>query len=146
MNKKIQLSVLFLFSVFSFRAYAQVNSDWKILLLDVAGHTIVKGVEVYSQTNTCNDDNVVYLKVVNHNPYSVTVKWIDAVRTQEQKWIKKENDADKKSITLEANKEMIGDCLGSYKECIIKLKDFVDKPNNFKDYAVYHFQVLEITK
>lgn len=126
---------------------AQTNPDWKLLLLDVAGRTMVNGVEVYAQGGTCKDNEVVYVKFVNHNSYPVIVKWFDAVLTQDQKWIKKENQADKKSIIIDANKEIVGECLtNNYIECIIKLKDFIDKPTNFKEYAVYHFEVAEVVK
>ncbi len=127
------------------KAHAQSVSDWKQLYLDIAGSTNVKGIEVFAQVNTCNDEGVINIKFINHNGYAVTVKWLDAVRTLDQKWIKKEKPGDKKSLTIEANKEIKGDCLSNkYTECIIKLKDFLDKPDNFYEYAIYHLDVLAL--
>lgn len=148
--KKIIYLIIPLFALIfsvSHKAEAQVIADWKVLLLDVAGRTNVGGVEVYAQVNKCKEDDVVYLKIINHNEHTVTVKWFDAVLTPQQIWIKKDNATEQKSLTIEPNKEVKGDCgSANYTECVIKLKDFIDKPNNFKEYAVYHFEVIAVMK
>lgn len=129
------------------KTYAQANPDWKLLFLDIAGHTTIKGVEVYSQVSTCKDEDVIFLKFVNHNNYPVTVNWLDAVHTQDQKWIKKDQESDKKTLTIDANIETKGDCATlNYPECKIKLKDFIDKLVNYNEYAIYHFEVLPVKK
>lgn len=126
---------------------AQANTDWKILLLDVAGRTIVGGVEVYAQVNKCKDDDVIYIKMINHNEHKVNVKWFDAILTPQQVWVKKDAPAEQKSIMIEPNIEIKGDCLSNnYSECVIKIKNFIDKPDNFKEYAVYHFEVIAVMK
>jgi len=132
----------FVLNFYSSQVNAQVNTDWRLLKLDVAGRTIVKGVEVFAQVSTCKDEGVVNLKFVNHNGYPVTVKWFDAMLTQDQKWVKKINPTDQKSLAVDTNKEIKGDCLtNNYSECIIKIKDFIDNPNNFIEYDIYHFEV-----
>ncbi len=138
--------LLMIFSV-SQKAYAQANTDWQILKLDVAGRTISEGVEAYALVSKCKDDDVIYLKIVNHNEHTVTVKWFDALQSQQQIWVVKNDPSEHKSITLEPNKEMKGDCVANnYKECIIKVKDFIDKQNNFKEYAIYHFEVIAVIR
>lgn len=136
-----------IFSV-SHKAEAQaIIPDWTILKLDVAGRTNVGGVEVHAQVNKCKEDDVVYLKIINHNEHTVTVKWFDAVLTPQQIWIKKDKAVEQKSLTIEPNKELKGDCVSTnYTECVIKLKDFIDKPDYFKEYAVYHFEVKAVMK
>lgn len=149
--KKIIYLIIPLFALvfsFSYKAEAQaIVADWTILKLDVAGRTNVGGVEAFAQVRKCKEDDVVYLKIINHNEHTVTVKWYDAVLTPQQIWIKKDNAAEQKSITIEPNKEVKGDCGAvSYTECVIKLKDFIDKPEYYKEYAVYHFEVIAVMK
>ena len=136
-----------IFSV-SHKADAQaIIPEWTILKLDVAGRTNVGGVEAYAQVKKCKEEDVVYLKIINHNEHTVTVKWFDAVLTNQQIWVKKDNSADQKSVTIEPNKEIKGDCLSeNYTPCIVKLKDFIDKPDNYREYAVYHFDVIAVIK
>lgn len=142
----IPLFVL-IFSV-SHKADAQaIIADWTILKLDVAGRTNVGGVEAFAQVRKCKEEDVVYLKIINHNEHKVNVKWFDAVLTPQQIWIKKDNSTEQKSLIIEPNKEVKGDCLSdNFTECVIKLKDFIDKPNNFREYAVYHFEVIAVMK
>ena len=129
------------------KMHAQSDPDWKLLFLDIAGHTIINGVEVFSQVNTCKDEDVVFLKFINHNSHEVTVKWLDAVHTNDQKWIKKDQEADKKSLVIEANLEIKGDCsTTNYTQCIVKLKNFIDKQSNYNEYAIYHFEVSPVIK
>lgn len=142
----IPLFVL-IFSV-SHKVDAQaIVADWTILKLDVAGRTNVGGVEVFAQVRKCKEEDVVFLKIINHNEHKVNVKWFDAVLTPQQIWIKKDNSSERKSLIIEPNIEVKGDCLSdNFTECIIKLKDFIDKPDNFKEYAVYHFEVIAVMK
>jgi len=120
--KKIIYLVIPLFALIfsvSFKAEAQAMiPEWTILKLDVAGRTIVGGVEAFAQVKKCKEDDVVYLKIINHNEHTVTVKWYDAVLTPQQIWIKKDNAAEQKSLTIEPNKEVKGDCGAvNYTEC-----------------------------
>jgi len=149
--KKVIYIVIPLFALIlmvSHKADAQAMiADWKVLKLDVAGRTNVGGVEVFAQVKKCKEDDVVYLKIINHNEHTVTVKWYDAVLTPQQIWIKKDNASQQKSVTVEPNKEVKGDCVSAnYTECVIKLKDFIDKPEYFKEFAVYHFEVIAVMK
>ncbi|MES2593032.1 MAG: hypothetical protein V4608_14210 [Bacteroidota bacterium] len=145
--KKINLLIAVFVLVLSFikESTAQTISDWQLLKLDIAGHTKIKGVEAFAQSNKCKGEDVVYVRFVNHNEYPVAIKWFDAIQTNEHKWIRKEGAADKKALTLAANQDIKGDCLSElFIECIIKLKDYVDNPNNFSEYAVYHLEVIAV--
>ncbi len=149
MAKKNYILLILLTIIFSSsrKAAAQTSPNWQVLYLDVAAHTIVDGVEAFSQVNKCKGEDLVYLKLINHNPYPVKIKWFDAVQTPDLKWIKKDNIIEKKSVTVEANTEIKGDCSdNNYSECIIKLKNFIDSQKDFKQYAVYHFQVVPAVK
>ena len=126
---------------------AQSMNEWTILLLDVAGRTKVDGVEVFSKYSKCQGEDVLYLKIYNHNEHRVTVKWYDAVRNQQLVWVIKEEPSNHKSILIEPNLEITGDCIsGKYSECIVKLKDFMDNVNNYKEYGIYHFEVNAVMK
>lgn len=133
--------VLFLTNI----SIAQTAADWQLLKLDIAGHTKIKGVEAYSHSGKCNGEDVVYVKFVNQNEYSVTIKWFDAIQTNEHKWLRKESPSDKKSLTLAASQDVKGDCSAeTLTECIINLKDYIDNSNNFNEYAVYHLEVVPV--
>ncbi len=103
------------------------------------------GVEAYFQLSTCNGENVVYVKFINHNDYSVKLEWFDAVFTQELKWINKDEERNKKSVLIAPQKEAIGACSGQGSAVlIINLKDFVADKNEFKRYSAYQLNVLAV--
>jgi hypothetical protein len=149
MKKKLLIFFPFLIFLccFSFQLSAQSDSDWQPVKLDVAGHSIVKDVEAVFQKKICNNEEMICVKFINHNKYAVTIKWYDAILTKGNSWVKKENSTAKKTLDIEAQKEISGDCSpdGSL-ECIIKLKDFIDNTVDYQLYAIYRFEVLEIKK
>ncbi len=100
------------------------------------------GVEASFQINTCSGDDVVQVKFINHNGYPVKLEWIDAVFTQEQKWVNDKQDVSKKLMTLPANSTAKGDCLNnSYPKLLIKLKDFVTDKKDVKRYSTSQLTV-----
>ena len=146
----ILLSVLIL-SV-PHKVQAQVNSDWQRIGLTVAGYNIVDGVEALFQVNSCNGKDVIYVRYINHTNSAVKIDWNDAVFTEDQKWINKDADADKKSITIPANSEVKGECPASSNgesvkpvnknpQLIIDMKDFITDKKNFKLYSAANFRV-----
>ncbi len=143
MTKKITL-VLFVLLLFFFKNFAQTNSVWEKIHLNSAGYNIVAGVEALYSLTKCNNDDVVFIKFINHNDYAVQVEWYNAVFTQDLKWIKKENLTDKKTLTLNANTEMQGDCSDTNTISLkIPLKDFVNDKTAFKRFSTSN---LEISK
>src|SRR3989304_9864259 len=107
MFSKTILLAAFLFS-FHLKSFAQTT--WDPIGLDVVGHNTMNGVNASYQQNTCNGQDVVYIKFTNNNNYSVELNWDNAVFTQDLQWISKEDAADKKTIILAANQNLQGDC------------------------------------
>lgn len=138
MTKKITL-ILFFLLFFFFKNFSQTN--WNPIKLNVAGHNTLSGVEASYQVNTCNGDDVVFVKLVNHNAYSVTVEWYPGVFTKELNWIRKENPSDKISVTVNPNAELAGDCSGANQTMMIRLKDFSVDVTNFNMYGTSDFTV-----
>ncbi len=153
MKNKLQLLFLFFILIFSSanRICSQTNSnsEWQLIGLTLGGNNILDGVEAFFQLGTCSGEDVIYIKFINHTAAPVKLEWYDAVFTQEQKWIKKEQEADKKSLKIAANKEDKGACSvsssDSYSsELIVKLKDFVSDKKNFKRYSASNLTVTAV--
>src|ERR1017187_6748096 len=146
MTKKITLTI-FVLLFFLFKNFAQTNAPsgqagWNPIGFNVSGtNNTVNGVAVYYQLSTCNGEDVVFVKFVNNNNYSVNVEWYPAVFTQEHKWIKKETLADKKSVTLNPNSELEGNCSGTKPETVIRLSDFSIKKSDFFRYSTSNIAV-----
>ncbi|MCE9540037.1 MAG: hypothetical protein K8R85_12590 [Bacteroidetes bacterium] len=143
--KKIITTIILLLTLIispTNRMNAQTN-DWQPIYLLVTGANTMEGVEAFFQLNTCNAEDIIYVKFINHNEYLVQLEWFDAVFTQELKWINKEEAGDKKSITLAANAEAKGTCLNNaYPELIIKVKDFVDGKKDVKRYSSSQLMIM----
>lgn len=121
----------------------QLNAQaiWSPIGLDVVGRNMISGVEASYQLNNCNGEDVVFVKLINHNNYTVTVEWYPAVFTKELKWIRKENPTDKKSVDINPNAALTGDCSVSNPSMMILLKDFSVDAANFKRYGTTNFAV-----
>ncbi len=148
MEKKLH-SLFFLFFLSScYPAFAQNSNAWEPVKLDVAGHSSVNGIDASFQKSLCSDgEEVIIVKFTNNNKYPVTIKWYDAILTQGNTWIKKDNSTAKKFLNIDPNKEIKGNCSSDeYIECVIKLKDYLDKLSDYRLYAIYRFEVLEVKK
>ncbi len=157
MNKKFYyfiLSFALAISV-SQKVHSQTNPDWQLIGLTPAGYNIVDGVEALFQINICNGKDIIYVKFINHNTYSVKVEWVDAVFTEEQKWVNKDDVADKKTLTIPANGEVKGKCANSStedlkkegnmnKELVVYMKNFVADKKDFKLYSASYFKVIAV--
>jgi hypothetical protein len=144
MKEKILFFTFFFLSLFL--AVAQNNDAWAPVKLDVAGHNIVNGVEVSFQKSMCNGEEVIFVKFNNSNKFPVTIKWYDAILTQANGWVKKDGSTPKKTLNIDAGKEIKGDCVQENLECLIKLKDYIDRLSDYQLYATYRFEVSEIKK
>lgn len=157
MNKKIYLLILFFALILSVpqKVQAQVNSDWQLIGLTPGGYNVLDGVEALFQTNVCDGRDVIYIKFINRNTYSVKVEWADAVFTEQLKWINKDNVADKKIVTIPANGEVKGECSNStievlkksgneHMELVIEMKNFVANKKDFKLYSASNFKVIAV--
>jgi len=122
--------------------FAQTNSGWVPIHLTVSGYNMQDGVEAFFQLNKCNEEDVVFLKLINHNADAVTVEWTDAIFTKELKWVSKENATERKSLTINANETVQGDCLRiDQSKLVVKINDFIKKTDDFKLYGTTFFQV-----
>lgn len=147
MNKKLLLFILLLTAVFSAspKVHAQTNPDWQPIFLDVTGGNKLDGLEASFQLNTCNNEDVVYVKFINHNAYPVKIEWFDAVFTQDLKWVNEERVALKKSLTLPANGDATGECAkNSYPELLVKMKNFIPGKKDFKRYSASQLTVIAV--
>src|ERR1035437_4724363 len=64
---------------------------WVPISLTFAGQNLQDGVEAFCQLSKCNGEDVVLIKLSNHNTDAITVEWADAVFTKELKWVSKKN-------------------------------------------------------
>lgn len=122
---------------------AQNTAEWEPVKLNVAGSNSVKGVAAVFQKVSCDGESYVLVKFTNNNPHSVTIKWYDALLTQQEAWIKKD-DLPKKELAIGPGKNAIGECgAGKDNLCTIKLKDYLPQTSDYKSYAIYHFEVID---
>ena len=145
MKGKLHFSIL-LFFIFSYRfTFANNGQDWQTIYLTPGGGNLMDGVEAYFQLATCNGEQVVYVKFINHNEYSVRLEWFDAIFTQELKWINKDAEENKKSLLIAPKVEAAGKCSGTGSaELIIDLKDFNTDKKEFKRYSAFQLNVLAV--
>lgn len=142
-NFNIKFLTLLLASVFYTVLSAQVN--WEPVKLDVAGHTVVKKVAVSFQKTFCNNEEYLVIKFVNNNDFPVTVKWYDAVQLTNDSWVKKDDSTAKKVLEIPAKSEIIGDCMiQDNKDCVVKLKSFIENATEYKSYAMYRFEIPNV--
>jgi len=105
------------------------------------------GVEAFYQLNKCNNENVVFIKFINHNTYGVIVEWNDAVFTKDLKWVKNEKAGAMKSLTIEGSETISGDCSGKYQiELVVKVKDFINNMDDFNLFGINSVKVSSIIK
>jgi len=140
MKKIILLSFcLFLF----LQQQLSAQTSWAPIGLDVVGHNTKDGVEASYQLGTCSGLDVVFMKLVNNNNYTITVEWYPAVFTNTLTWIKKETPVDKKSIDINPNAEITGDCSNANPAMMILLTDFPVTVNNFIRYGATNLTVIQ---
>jgi hypothetical protein len=147
MKTKFAILIWLLFAIFSIphQIRAQSISEWQPIFLNVAGDNKMNGLEASFQENTCTGEDVIFIRFINHNSYPVKVEWFDGVFTQELKWINKEKDADKKSLTLAANIEAKGECTKKlYPELFVEMKSFIADKKNFKRYMAAQLMVTAV--
>ena len=135
--------LLFAFCFLFLHSKIFAQNTWNPIGLSVSGDNTMNGVDALFQLNTCNGEDVVFMKLVNHNSYAVIVEWYPAVFTNDLKWIKKENISDKKSITLSPNSDVASDCSGSYRIMMNLLKDFSIGAADFMRFGTTNFAVIK---
>lgn len=125
----------------------QSNSEWKGIGLTVSGMNNFGGVEAFYQYVNCDKQDVVLIKFINHNNYSVEIEWNDALFTKELKWVSNRKKDFRKTIILEINETKAGNCSeGGSTQLVVPVHDFIKKPDNFKLFGVKSFKVKSIIK
>jgi hypothetical protein len=131
----LALSVLF----FSFTS-AQTSGNWKPLWLSTTN--VFKGVEGFYQSTTCNGSEVVLIKLVNHNNYSVKTGWKNLLITNDDQ--KLYGIASQDSVVVAPNAEVAGECLANNTPLVIKLSDLGAHANNFKAFFASDFNLVVV--
>jgi hypothetical protein len=137
------LSLLILFSVSS--VFAQSNSEWRPIGLTVSGKNVQNGVEAFYLLTKCNNENLVFIKLINHNAFAVTVNWYDAIFTKNTKWCRNQKADIRKSITIGANEVLNGDCSGNiHGELVVNALDFIKEIDDFLLFGIISLKVTNI--
>ena len=121
------------------KAASLEQDGWKGAFLNAAGMNFIRKVEVFSQLGKCGSEDVIFLKMINHNDFDVKIEWMGGVYTKESQRI--EDPEGMRSITIKANEEVVGDCSHN-KELLMRLKDYIDRADNFNRYAPSSFEVI----
>jgi hypothetical protein len=144
----LKLNTLYIILFFSVSSlFAQSNAEWNPIGLTASGNNIQSGVEAFYQLNKCNKETVVFIKFINHNNFEVAVEWYDAVFTKDSKWVKNENTAIIKSLTIGVNEVESGDCSDkNKKELVVNVNDFISNIDDFNLFGINSFKVSSINK
>ena len=121
------------------KAASLEQDGWKGAFLNAAGMNFIRKVEVFSQLGKCESEDVIFLKMINHNDFDVKIEWMGGVYTKDSQRI--EDPEGMRSITIKANEEVVGDCSHN-KELLMRLKDYIDRADNFNRYAPSSFEVI----
>ena len=129
--------------ILCFSAFTNSSAEWKPVGLTMSGGNSAFGVSVYYQISDYDGQDVVLMRLVNHNLYSVKVEWNPAVFTNDHVWIKREEAVNRRSISMEANSEIAADCSGKAPELVFRLKEFPVEAINIVRYGITGFSVTK---
>ena len=123
--------------------FAQSNQEWKSIGLTASGKNVQNGVEAFYQLNKCNNENVVFIKFINHNNFGIALDWNDAVFTKDFRWVVNANVQTLKHLTLAGNISVSGDCSGiNQSELVVKVNDFI---SNIEDFNLFGINSLKVS-
>ncbi len=146
MKKKLK-TLVFMLLLPGFSVFAQPDTGWKPIGLTINGRNMQQGVEAFYQLTKCNNENVVFIKLVNHNSYKVISEWNDAVFSKQLTWHSNKKEDKRKSVVIDGNSMVLGDCSGkSLKELMVRVGDFIDNIDNFTLFKAESFIVTENKK
>ena len=121
---------------------ASNDIEWKPVLINMDGTNAFKGIDVTYMVSKCNSKDVVLLKLVNTNTYSVKAQWINVVVTKGGELF---GNSKLVSLKLAPSSENIGYCSGKIIQLTIKLSDFGIDATNIDTFVASNFDVF-ITK
>jgi len=130
-----RITLLVLAAVLYSGAAISQNEQWIEAYARADGAKIVKGVEVQSVQSQCDGNDVVFIKMINHNDYEVKFDWKNAMLVNES-WMDNPNQTVKSSIVIEAKGEVVGSCAGTFTQLVVKVSDFGITLNEMKYFQV----------
>ncbi len=128
-------------------SFAQTSSSkreqgWVPLHITESGQNIKDGVEACALSATCNGEEVMFIRFFNHNNETVTINWNDVLFTK-QFQVTSKNPISSKSLTINANDVVQGDCSdNNHPQLIVRKNDFIKNSNESKANEPLFFQVL----
>jgi hypothetical protein len=142
--KSMKKNLLYLtFSLFLFSGIkAQTTGNWNGILLSTDGTNGLNGVKAFYKVTTCNNNEVIELKFINTNNYTVKAGWKDIIVTKANNNLSGNDRQD--SLTLAPHAEIAGDCSGNNAELTVKLSDFGTDVYDFKTFLASGFDFIVI--
>ena len=139
MKKILLFAFIILFGGF---LKAQSADKWQSIGMNIHdGTNHFSGVEGYCQLTSCNGVEIVLIKLINLNTYSVRASWRDLVLTNDDQRIPSEVNVVQDSVTIAPGGQVVGDCL-IQSPLIIKLVDYGTDAANFKNIIVSDFDFV----
>lgn len=118
-----------LFSIaFSFSTLLLTAQNWQEATIRADGQTVINGLEAQYQIVSCQLEDYVLIRFVNHNNFPVTASWTNAVYIKGS-WNYASNSS---SLTIQASQNTEGICQ-TENALLVPLKQFNlnDKPEHF---------------
>src|ERR1017187_9742416 len=122
------VSFILLFSC----AKAQTENWQGLYLGSPDGTNSFNGVEAYYTISTCNNNDVILIRLTNHNAYAVKAGWQDFVMSKDNKKLDRATVQD--SVTIQPQSVVAGECAGNSVQLVIKLTDFGILKEDFKEF------------
>jgi hypothetical protein len=137
MTKHIYIFItLFLFACGT--TNAQVTGEWQFAQLNnIDGTNAFNGVEGYFNLVTCNNNEYILLKLINHNTFTVKAAWSNFLISTDNE--KLTSPVVQDSVTILPNQEIEGDCAVNDGKLVLKLTDFGTDKYNFQAYEPMNF-------
>lgn len=113
------------------------DGNWQPVVL-TGGSNNANGVEASYRLSTSNGNNVVIIKLVNHNTYAVKARWNDIIITKNGQHLSGNNQD---SATI-APKVRVSDDIPNTAQVEVKLSDFHIQAPDFKGFTVSGFDAI----
>ncbi len=109
------------------------NNNWKEGFGRADGLQEMNGFKVSWMQTTCDNKQLIFLKMENNNSYPINVSWTDALVSSKDGWVY--NKDNKKSIFIQGNSEITPSCDEMDDDLVIYIADFFN-PEQLKYYGI----------
>ena len=116
--------------------------NWQPVFLNAAGSQSLYGVRVFYALEQCDGQDALILKFVNTNTYTVKAEWEHLMYRTSGEAV---SGSDRKSLTINANGEVQGDCAYNATLKII-LSEHGLKATGFSQYTAAYFTVSPVNE